>query len=158
MNTLMKSLYASVVLLLFISSTGFSQNSASHSSVALELLEMMNMEKTLTQGVDIALSAQLKANPSLKPYEDILRNFMSKYMNWPNLKDRFVELYVNEFSEDELRELIVFYKTDIGKKAIEKLPLLYAKGSELGQQVVQEHMAELTDAIQSRAKELNKKE
>jgi hypothetical protein len=158
MNTLGKSVYLPIVISIFISCTSFSQNLSSHSSAALELLETMNMEKTLTQGVDVLISAQLKANPNLKPYEDIMRNFMSKYMSWSNIKDRFVALYINEFTEDELRAMTNFYKTDVGKKAIEKLPILFAKGSELGQQAVQEHMSELTDAVQKRAKELNKKE
>ena len=53
--------------------------------------------------------------------------------------------------------MIDFYTTDVGKKAIEKLPILMKKGSDLGQEAVKEHMAELTDAIQKRSEELNAK-
>jgi hypothetical protein len=132
-----------------------SQTSPSHRKAALELLDLMNMEATLKQGVDIALASQIKANPNLQPYEDVMQKFLSKYMSWTYLKERFIKIYTDEFSESDLRSLIVFYRTDVGKKAIEKLPILYAKGSELGSQAVQEHVSELTDAINERAKQLN---
>jgi uncharacterized protein len=132
-----------------------SQTSPSHRKAALELLDLMNMEATLKQGVDIALASQIKANPNLQPYEDVMQKFLSKYMSWEYLKERFIKIYTDEFSESDLRSLIVFYRTDVGKKTMEKLPILYAKGSELGSQAVQEHVSELTDAINERAKQLN---
>ena len=48
-------------------------------------------------------------------------------------------------------------KTKVGQKAIQKIPVLMSKGAELGQQAVQEHISELTKAIQKREKELKNK-
>lgn len=135
-----------------------SQDSTSHREAVSELLAVMNVERTLDQAMEIGLDAQLRNNPGLKPYEGILRSFLSKYMSWTYLEDRFIEVYMREFTEPELRTICAFYRTDVGKKAIEKLPVLLAKGAEIGQQAVQEHLGELTAAIEERARELNAKE
>ena len=156
MNSYLKSFIILSLSIVFSVNISFGQYSASHVSAALEMLNMVNMEKTLAQSVDISLEAQIQANPNLKPYEDILRSFLAKYMSWSYLKDRLVALYIGEFTEKELRAIIEFYKTDIGKKAIEKLPVLFAKASEIGQQAVQDNLPELTEAIQKRMNELNK--
>jgi hypothetical protein len=66
-----------------------------------------------------------------------------------------VELYINEFTEEELREMISFYRTDTGRKAVEKLPILLSKGAELGRLAVEGHEDELVEEMQKRAKELN---
>ena len=150
MNILPRTLF--VFLAMFALSTGacLCQDSASHAAVTLELLNAMNMDKTLDQTMDVSLAAQLKANPSLQPYEDIMRRFFSKYITWNALKDRMVAIYMGEFTEDEMRKMLDFYTTDVGKKVIERLPVLFAKGGELGKQAVQEHMSELTDSLKVR--------
>jgi hypothetical protein len=154
-----KTYAKSACMLLFVllpaSSSGISQNNSAHYRAALELLEIVNTEKTLERSIDIALSAQLNSNPNLGPYEDVMRNFLTKYMSWSSLKEKFVELYMNEFTEEELREMISFYRTDTGRKAVEKLPILLSKGAELGRLAVEGHEDELVEEMQKRAKELN---
>jgi hypothetical protein len=47
--------------------------------------------------------------------------------------------YVEEFTEYELKEFIKLYRTPIGKKALQELPVVmqkaWARGSEIGMQV-----------------------
>ncbi len=155
MKTPKKHVYVLLSLLLFVPRIGFSQTNSDHYRAALELLDVVNAEKAFKSAIDITLTAQLKANPNLGPFEDILRSFLAKYANWSNLKAGVAELYMNEFTENELREMINFYKTETGKKAAEKMPILFSKGAELGRQAVEDHKGELIEAIQKRAKELN---
>ena len=62
----------------------------------------------------------------------------------------------SEFAEAELRDMIAFYKTPTGQKAIAKLPALMAKGAQIGQQRIQEHLPELQEAIKKRIQEETK--
>jgi len=57
------------------------------------------------------------------------------------------KIYMAEFSESELNELTKFYQTPLGKKTIQKMPALMAKGAEIGQKRVQKHLPELQAAL-----------
>jgi hypothetical protein len=80
-----------------------------------------------------------------------MKSFLGKYMSWPSLKDDMVKIYMTEFTEPELKELTAFYNTPLGKKTVQKMPALMAKGAEMGQKRVQEHLPELQAAIQAKA-------
>ena len=144
------------IAIIILQNVTICQDSTSHAAAALELLTMMNMEKTMAHTVDAMIAAQEKVMPQMKEYRDVIQAFYAKYMSWESSKDKLVTIYMGEFTEDELRGMIAFYKTEIGRKAIEKLPILATKGAEMGQQVAQDHLQELMEAIQKREKELNK--
>ncbi|MEM8901210.1 MAG: DUF2059 domain-containing protein [Bacteroidota bacterium] len=49
-----------------------------------------------------------------------------------DLVDRFLPIYKNHLSLEELQGIIEFYKTPVGKKLIEKTPLIMQESMELG--------------------------
>lgn len=49
------------------------------------------------------------------------------------LYEKLADLYMTEFTHDEIRELVAFYNTDLGKKLSEKQLSLTQKGMMLGQ-------------------------
>ena len=111
---------------------------------------MMDMEKMLSQSVDQMLQMQVQQNPALAPFQAEMKAFLGKYMSWASMKDDMVKLYAAEFTEPELKELVTFYQTPVGKKSIQKMPVLMSKGAEIGQKRVQEHLPELQSAIQAK--------
>jgi len=52
----------------------------------------------------------------------------------PELLDEIVPIYHRQFTHDEIRELIVFYRTDVGQKTLRALPRIIEESSTLGQQ------------------------
>jgi hypothetical protein len=123
---------------------------------ARELFDMVG-GKNLAQTASMAMIAQLKSNPELAPYQDIFENWIRKiYANNP-LDKEMVRLYAETFSEPELRQLIAFYKTPVGQKALQKMPELMQKGMAIGQQLAQAHLPELQAAIAARKRELEAK-
>ena len=56
-------------------------------------------------------------------------------------------LYAESFSEDELREMLVFYRSPTGQKAIAVTPGLMQQGLEDTVSLVQEEIIDLVDAI-----------
>jgi len=129
---------------------------ASHRKAAESLLSMMNMDAVMGSAIDQMLAMQIKQNPAIAPYETEMKNFLKKYMSWAGLKDDMVKIYADEFTEAELGELSAFYQTPLGKKTLQKMPTLMAKGAELGQRRVQEHLPELTAAIAEKEKSKKK--
>ncbi|MEY2490604.1 MAG: uncharacterized protein QOC70_2546 [Verrucomicrobiota bacterium] len=120
---------------------------ASHRKAAEALFALMGMESLINQSIDQMLAMQVQQNPALAPYQVQMKAFLSKYMSWATLKDDMVKIYTAEFSESELNELNKFYQTPLGKKTVQKMPALMAKGAEIGQKRVQEHLPELQAAL-----------
>jgi hypothetical protein len=124
---------------------------AGHQKAAEEMLTLMDMPTLLKQSVDQMVKIQVQQNPTIAPYEAVMKNFLAKYMSWDSLKPDMIKLYTDEFTEGELGELNKFYQTPVGKKMLGKMPTLMSKGAQLGSQRVQEHMPELQAAIAAEA-------
>jgi hypothetical protein len=120
----------------------------SHRAAAEELMQAANMEKLLQASVDVALNQQIKANPQLAPFKDVMHKFLSKHMSYAAIKDDLIAMYVAEFTEQELKEVTAFYKTPTGRKVLEKTPTLMQKGGELGAKRVQDNLPELQKMIE----------
>ncbi len=100
---------------------------------------------------DAMLDAML---PNLKDqYPDVpeeifndVANRLKKEMK-TRMSHSIAEVYSKYFTIDEVRQLIGFYKTPIGKKLSQSLPemtpQLYKKGEEIGRSVVEKYIAEL---------------
>lgn len=97
---------------------------------------------TITDNIINTFSNQIPENER-QAFVDVMKKFMSKYYTWDTLKGKMDELYAAEFTKDELDQLTVFVKTPLGKKFTDKAATLLQKGMLLGQQVVQDHQAEL---------------
>lgn len=130
---------------------------SSREQAARELFNMIG-GKNLAQSASMAMIAQLKSNPELAPYQDIFEDWIRKvYANNP-LDKEMVRLYADTFTEPELRQMIAFYKTPVGQKAMQKMPELMQKGMAIGQQLAQAHLPELQAAIAARKRELEAKQ
>ena len=127
------------------------EKSASHQKAAEQMLTLMDMPTVLKQSVDQMVKIQVQQNPTIAPYEAVMKEFLAKYMSWDSLKADMVKIYMDEFTEAELGELNKFYQTPVGKKTIQRMPTLMTKGATLGSQRVQEHMPELQAAIAAEA-------
>ncbi len=138
-------------LLALLSPLSAPADETTHRASAEALLNNMEMDKLMSQSIDQMLQMQVQQNPAIAPYQAQMKTFLSKYVSWPAMKDDMVRIYVAEFTEPELKELNAFYQTPLGKKTVQKMPTLLAKGAELGQKRVQEHLPELQAAIQSEA-------
>ena len=129
--------------------------SEDHLQAAEELLSQIDMQTLLETTTDEMLRTQMEQSPELLPFEDIMRSFLQKYIGWQNLKERFVRIYAEVFTEEELREITAFYQTETGRKAAELTPVLMSRGMAIGEEIVAEHTPELEQMLQERARELN---
>jgi hypothetical protein len=147
--------FSALVMCLVVFTHSYTQTSIdSHYEAAEELLELCNMESALQELINSSLQIQLDTNPELLPYKDVLQEFLLKHLSWHSVKDAFIQIYVESFTEKELRDISDFYRTDTGKKAMQLMPELFNKGALLGQQKVEENSTELIQMIEKRQKEL----
>jgi hypothetical protein len=148
----MKRLLLAAALLVGLSAPALAQPGAtpafapSHVAAVEELLGLMDMEKNMMIGLEMALQEQAD-DPAMAGLEPVIRQFMEKYLRWEDLKPQFVELYAGTYTEGEIRGLIEFYRTPLGQKVIASEPTLMAKATQIGQQQVQAHMDELIQML-----------
>jgi uncharacterized protein len=145
----MKPFFVSVLIgaLTLFHPTATRADEVTHRKAVESLFGLMEMDTLMSQSVDQMLEMQVQQNPALVPYKAQMKAFLSKYMSWASLKDDMVKIYMAAFSESELNELNKFYQTPVGKKTVQKMPALMAKGAEIGQKRVQEHLPELEASL-----------
>ena len=121
----------------------------SHRAAVLELCDVMHMERTMQESTKGMIDLQIQQMPELARARPQLQKFFEKYLSWASLKEDYVKLYQESFTEPELRQLIVFYKTPTGQKAVQQMPALMQRGAQLGANRMREHTAELMELMQS---------
>lgn len=129
-------------------------HSPSHERAAAELVEVLNLQKVFTDAIEEQLKIQLAAKPELAPYAGVMREFFARYMSWEKVKPRFASLYADAFTEEELHEMLAFFRTKTGQKMASMAADLMKKGSSMGVQLVQENEDALRQMILARAREL----
>jgi hypothetical protein len=120
---------------------------ATHRDAAIRLLVESGTESAMVTMQEIMLKQQLELHPIIRPYQDVLRAFLDKYASFSALRDDLAKLYVDRFTELQLRQILAFYQTPTGQIAVRELPKVIELAAALGKNRVSEHMDELKDMI-----------
>jgi hypothetical protein len=145
-----------VLMLMAVSAQSSLAGEKSHRKAAEKLLELSDMASTMDQVIDQTLMMEIQQTPQLVLYQDVMKRFFKKYLGWESLKDDFVKIYMEEFTEEEIRDIVAFYETPTGQKTLKKAPVLFAKGAEIGQRRVEENIAELQTMLEEETERLRK--
>ncbi len=104
------------------------------------LLMRDQMAKSISDAAHIPAKNQAK-------FVSDMSAFMDKYMPIDVLKKKFVVLYAQTFTEDELKQLIDFYNTPLGKKIVSKIPELTQKAMQMNQMALKDHYDEIQTIV-----------
>ena len=77
---------------------------------------------------------------------------ISREFSWDKMKEDYITLYADTFTEEELKGIIAFYKSPAGQAFIQKQPELMKRSMELSQKL----MLKFMPAIQGAAMNPNK--
>ena len=152
----MKFTHIGASIALTMASTCCWADAASKAQATL-LLQAMDMDKVMNASIEQITDSQLKQNPSLMPYREVMAEFFRRHMHFEAVKEPIAELYGNAYTAKELEDLTRFYETPTGKKSIQLMPLLMSKGAEIGMAQVRPHMPELKKMVQQETERLSKK-
>jgi len=118
-----------------------------HAKLAEELLVAIGTPLSIERSLPEMVQAQVTQAPELALYRDLLLAFYKETVSWEQMKDDLVRLYTRAFTVGELRRMLDFYRSDVGRKALEQLPSLSAQGAQLALRKVQQHLPELQRRI-----------
>lgn len=99
----------------------------------------LEIGEQFANAVSIQMSQTLRqSNPDVPPRAfDIIREevmgVIGEELNNGSFENQIVPVYAKYFSLDEVEELLEFYRTPIGQKTVEVMPLLTQESMQIGQ-------------------------
>ena len=107
------------------------------------LFKLTRMEQKIDESVESVAQLQLRQNPALAAKSGQLMAFLEKYIGWDAVKADLYAMYMQTFTEDELKTINDFYITPTGQKVIVIVPQLVQERNRLEMQRLQQNIGEL---------------
>lgn len=118
-------------------------DSASHRKAVEELFQTLEMRATVVHMAQLLTDQFCSMDPQMQTYRDEIAAYVWKNLGWDALKEDLTRMYMEAFTEAEVKELNTFYRSAAGRKAIKKIPELATAAAELGQQRFDANLSEL---------------
>jgi uncharacterized protein len=159
---------------------GAKTQDASRRALAEQLLNEMDMKGTVEKSFAMMkkmMPAQLKAaelpkgkaDTSSTPSDatkqtakamDKMMDTMAQELSWEKMKEDYITIYAETFTEDELKGAVAFYKSPAGKAFSQKQPEVMRRSMELSQRMMLKFMPKIQamtkDAIDAQMKGLKR--
>lgn len=119
----------------------------SHEKVAHEFYFLLGGSNIATAGAEAILYGVISANPQLADYQGVIRDWYQKLLSNRELEPDISQLYMKNFSEKEMKDLIGFYHTPLGKKALNLLPGIFKQTLIIAVKHVEGHSPELEEQL-----------
>ena len=149
-----KTIVLGAILLLGIGQAlSVSADEASHRQEVQKLFELTQMQQKINESLDNVLALQIAQSPELKDHKTVVKEFLERHIGWQSLEDALTDMYLKEFSEQELKDMNAFYGSATGKKVIERLPVLVQMRNQLASARLQENIGELQYELSNRQKQ-----
>ncbi|ULQ58265.1 DUF2059 domain-containing protein [Flavihumibacter rivuli] len=104
-------------------------------------LAMVLLKKTRALDIGMELAAPLMnerektSSPFLKEFYDRMLKDMTNGKTRQYMEDMLVKTYRDRFTLDEMKQLLAFYETPVGKKMLSELPSITNAGREQGEKI-----------------------
>ncbi len=127
---------------------------ASHKAAALKLLSKVNSKDTMMASFSAMLEPMSKSlaqqgipQAGIDEVKVAVTDWLKKEVDFDVIAPKLADLYMKEFTEEELNEIMKFYDTPLGKKLLAKLPVLMQQGAVIGQSVLQSKQGDLQKKV-----------
>lgn len=137
---------------------------ASHRETALELVEIVTKniyDETLSlleNMIQQQLAEEFKdLPPEKRAAADAVQSetieWLREFFSWERIRELYAGIYMEVFTEEEMRELIAFYQTPLGQKVLAKTPELVEKSFEKTQALLSQEIPKLQERLERKIKE-----
>lgn len=114
-----------IILVLFL--IGFNpvfsiEYTENHLKLADELIDISEMKDVDVGAIAVEVLEYFQISPEVENYQEIKEAYIDSFKNDYLIQVR--DLYVSYYSEDDIKAMIQFYKSDIGKKMLKNSDLL----------------------------------
>ena len=144
---------AATCLFLSLSASPAAADTASHRAAVEEFLTTINADRITDNYVQVVKNSfaqgfqQAGGTPAqsgiLNKHWSDAEALLRSELAWPKIKEEVLDIYVAAFTEAEARELVAFYTSPVGRKALERMPQLSQQTAQLGQARLRETQARM---------------
>ena len=108
------------------------------------LFKLTRMEQKINDSVESVAQLQLRQNPDLDAEKRAqLIAFLERHIGWKAVRGDLYEMYMQTFTEEELKTINDFYITTTGQKVIVIVPQLVQERNRLAMERLQQNIGEL---------------
>jgi uncharacterized protein len=136
-----------IAVILFSSTFLYSQTTTSKQTQIMKMMEMVGTKKLLDN-----MKVTLKQSYAQK-FPDKDQHYWDEFfdgLSSDRLVSMIVPIYDKHFTEEDIKAMIAFYESPVGKKMIEKLPLIMQESMVAGQQWAEEIGQKVQEKQQSK--------
>lgn len=155
-----------LIMLACVAFSGQAQESTKHQKLN-ELIALMNMDsmmdsmyqqmgsifKNMSKDIDIDEDDR----PWLEEYHRKMVAIMREEMSWAKFQPIIVDIYANNFTEQEIDDMIAFYKTPTGQSLLAKMPVVMQQTMMSSQEVMKSALPRIQAIAQELAEAIKAK-
>ncbi|MBB1328625.1 DUF2059 domain-containing protein [Pseudoalteromonas sp. SR43-7] len=149
--------------LLIFSSSLYAEQNTKQQKID-ELIKVMNLDSMVdsmygqVEGMMKGMSDQMGVKPSdqaiFDKYYGDMTTVLKTEMSWAKMQPMMVNVYDKHFSEQEIADMLAFYKTDTGQKILEKMPVVMQESMQMSQSLMKDAMPKIQTLAQQLSDEL----
>ncbi|MBB1277782.1 MULTISPECIES: DUF2059 domain-containing protein [Pseudoalteromonas] len=149
--------------LLIFSSSLYAEQNTKQQKID-ELISVMNLDSMVdsmygqVEGMMKGMSDQMGVKPSeqaiFDKYYGDMTTVLKTEMSWAKMQPMMVNVYDKHFSEQEIADMLAFYKTDTGQKILEKMPVVMQESMQMSQSLMKDAMPKIQTLAQQLSDEL----
>ncbi|MBB1280339.1 DUF2059 domain-containing protein [Pseudoalteromonas sp. SR41-1] len=149
--------------LLIFSSSLYAEQNTKQQKID-ELISVMNLDSMVdsmygqVEGMMKGMSDQMGVKPSeqaiFDKYYSDMTTVLKTEMSWAKMQPMMVNVYDKHFSEQEIADMLAFYKTDTGQKILEKMPVVMQESMQMSQSLMKDAMPKIQTLAQQLSDEL----
>jgi hypothetical protein len=111
---------------------------------------MYSQVEQMTAGMGKKFGVKPSEKKYLDKYFKKVTDVMKQEMSWEKMKEPMIQIYMKNFSEEELSDMVVFYESKTGRAITEKMPIVMQDSMHIAQGL----MKDFIPKVQELAKEL----
>jgi hypothetical protein len=147
----MKKVYILILTTLFMFNVSATELASKKSVEKLmELTEVSKMMDAMQgqigdmfNGMSKQMDISEKEKPAFDKYMKKVGDLLVKEMNWEAIKEPMIEIYSKHFTEEEVKGLISFYQSNLGKSMTKKMPLIMQDSMLVSQDLMKDFMPKI---------------
>lgn len=117
-----------------------------------EYIEVINMKQTEANMINHTVVRIVEAQPKLAGKEDKLKEAFKELYESFELESFVKKIMTEKFSEEEIKELVKFYKTELGQKTVNLATEIGSKVTDICQSKIQANASKINELLESVAK------
>jgi len=156
-----KRISTMIVIVVFICGSNVFADETNKRKMAEDLLLQMGMKKNsemvmsqiakMQENTFASMEIEKEKDNKRKEFMDKMWKLIMTELSWEQMKEDYIKIYADVFTEGELNDLINFYKSPAGVKYTDKMPELMKKTMEISQARTKKLLPELKKLIEESA-------